>query len=275
MTVCPVAIYFFVLELGVCPSGRENLMKKRNHYMFGAALAGMAVGGVPGLVNRAHAALVTNADFTFETSGVAISTSVTQGASPVGPLVAEIGTGSAYGSHAATGAVFSSPAGNGSTHSFSANDWTGGDYYKFVVPTTGIQNILFSFDQISSSTGPKAFSLFYSTDGTNFSSISNYTLTLTQSETNSNGGTGTESTWTPTATGAYNLSFDLSGVPALNNDANAAFEIVENDTTTATAGTDRVDNVVVSGTAVPEPAELSMLTMAAAGLLFRRRPKKM
>ncbi len=247
-------------------------MKQRTRYVFGAALAGVAFGGIPGLVNRAHAALVTNAAFTFETSGLAFSTSVTQGATAFGPVLAESGTGSAYGSHAATSAVYSSPAGNGSTHSFSANVWANGDYYRFVVPTTGIQNIIFSFDQISSSTGPKAFSLFYSTDGTNFSSFSNYTLTLTQTATATGGtATSTESTWGTGSSGAYNWSFDLSAITGLNGDANAAFEIVENDTTTATGGTDRVDNVVVAGSAVPEPATATLLTAAAAAMLLRRR----
>jgi hypothetical protein len=246
-------------------------MKAKSSYVFGAALAGVALGGVPGLVNRAHAALVTNAAFTFETSGLAFSTSATQGATAFGPLLAESGTGSAYGSHAATNAVFSSPAGNGSPHSFSSNVWGSGDYYRFAVPTSGIQNVLFSFDQISSSTGPKAFSVYYSSDGTNFQSLSNYTLVLTQNTTNSTGGTGTESTWSTNVTGAYNLSFDLSAITAMNDNPNAAFEIVENDTTTATAGTDRVDNVVIAGSAVPEPAALSLLTVAASAAMYRRR----
>ncbi len=248
-------------------------MKSRSKYVFGAAVAGLALGGVPALVNKANAALVTNADFTFETSGSAFSTSVTQGSTAFGPVVAEIGTGSAYGSHAATSAVYSSPAGNGSVHSFSSNVWASGDYYKFVVPTTGIQNILVSYDQISSSTGPKVFSLFYSSDGTNFSSISNYTLSLTQTQFNNSTPsiTGTESTWSTSLSGAYNLAFDLSGISALNNDPNAAFEIVESDTTTATGGTDRIDNVVVAGTAVPEPATMTLLTVAASTLLLRRR----
>ncbi len=248
-------------------------MKKQTRYVFGAALAGVALGGVQGLVQQAHAALTTNADFTFETGGVAFSTSVTQGATAFGPIAAEIGTGSAFGSHANTAAVYSSPAGNGSLHSFSANAWASGDYYKFAVPTTGIQGILFSFDQISSSTGPKAFSIFYSTDGTNFSSFSKYTITLTQtaSATGTGTSTSTESTWGTGSSGAYNWAFDLSAVTGLNNNPNAAFEIVENDTTTATGGTDRVDNVIVSGSAVPEPATMSLLTVAAAATALRRR----
>lgn len=259
-------------------SSRSSSRRRNAHYVFGAALAGVAMGGVPSVVNHAHAAVVTNADFTFETSGLAFSASVTQGASPFGPVLAEIGTGSAYGSHAATSAVYSSPSGNGSNHSFSSNVWAAGDYYKFVVPTTGIQNVIISFDQISSSTGPKVFDLIASSDGTNFTYAGGtYTISLTQNATSTGNGalTGTEgtstteSTWNPTYSGAYNESFALPA--SFNNDPNAVFEIVETDTTTATAGTDRVDNVIISGTTVPEPAELSLLTVAAAALMFRRR----
>jgi len=246
-------------------------MKEKVRYVFGVALAGMAFGGVHGFVDRAQGAAITQADFTFETSGVAFSTSVTQGSAAFGPVLAEVGTGSAYGSHVGTNAVYSSPAGNGSLHSLSSNVWLAGDYYQFTVPTTGIQNIVVSYDQISSSTGPKVFNFLYSTDGTTFSTAGSYSIGLTETATNSTGGTATESSWGTASTGGYNHSFDLSGIPGLNNDAGAVFEIVDADTTTATGGTDRIDNVIVSGTAVPEPASLSLMTLAAAGLLFRRR----
>lgn len=250
-------------------------MKDKVRYVFGAALAGVAMGGVPGLVGRAHAALVTNADFTFETSGLSFSTSVTQGTNAFGPILADIGSGSAYASHSATNAVYSSPSGNGSLHSLSANVWTAGDYYQFQVPTTGIQNIIVSYDQVSSGTGPKVFSFLYSVDGMNFSTAGSYSIGLTQDATNtaSTTLTGTESSWNPSSSGAYNQVFNLSAVAGLNNDTSAIFEIVEADTTTATSGTDRVDNFIVAGSAVPEPASLTLLTLAGAAALFRRRGK--
>src|ERR1700744_5961826 len=69
-----------------------------------------------------------------------------------GPLAAEIGTGSALGHHASAAAVYSTPAGNGSSHSFSSNNWSVGDYYQFSVSTLGDTDVSFSWDQTSSST---------------------------------------------------------------------------------------------------------------------------
>jgi hypothetical protein len=255
-------------------------MEMRSRYIFGAALAGLALGGVPGIVNRAHGATITQAHFSFETSGLAFSSSATQGTAPFGPLIAESGTGSAYGSHAATNAVFSSPAGNGSAHSFSSNVWAPQDYYQFNVPTTGIQDIVVSYDQIGSSTGPQAFTFVASEDGirSDGTTVGSYSIGLTQNYTDTNNATGTESTWSPTKSAVgYNESFNLSSLSSLDGDASAAFFIVDSDTAhTATAGTSRLDNVIVSGTAaVPEPAAMTLLTVASAGLMLRRKSKSL
>ena len=70
------------------------------------------------------------ADWTFETSMPATA----------GPFTAEIGAGSALGFHAGT-TVYSTPAGNGSAHSFSSTAWSVGDYYQFQVSTVGNPNV--------------------------------------------------------------------------------------------------------------------------------------
>ena len=197
----------------------------KSAYVFGAALA---MGSIGTLVNNADAAIVTAAAFTFETSSSAFSASVT---SPVlGPLVAESGIGTASASHAATGTVYSSPAGSGSARSLSANNYVAGDYFQFSVPTTGLDTIKIAFDAVSSSTGPKVFSLQYST-GAGYAAFGSYTLN-----------TGTTTAFATAATNsAINYVFDLSGVTALNNNPLASFRLVEADTTTATGGTSRID----------------------------------
>src|SRR5208282_848324 len=112
---------------------------------------------------------ITITDWTFETSLPATA----------GPFSPEIGSGSASGSHAGA-SVYSSPAGNGSSHSFSSTIWAVNDYYQFSVSSIGFQNIRLSFDQTSSSTGPGKFLLVYSTDSVSFSPFgSDYSVSAT------------------------------------------------------------------------------------------------
>jgi hypothetical protein len=262
-------------------------MQKKSHYVFGAAVAVGGIQGLFGLAHQAHAATLT--DFTFETSGLGFSTSVTQGGAEFTAGTAEVGSGTAFGSHAATAAVYSSPAGNGSPHSFSSNNWAPGDYYEFDVDTTGLTGIKLSFDQISSGTGPSQFLLQYSSDGGfSFVTVGTYSISSVGAAS---------SFWSnnPTASqAAYNHAFNLSAFTDLNNNPDAIFQLVDNGTTpfassitftvstttgtftgtqgTGTGGTDRVDNFLV--TTVPEPAAVSLLTVAAAALLGRRRSKE-
>src|SRR5882724_206108 len=92
------------------------------------------------------------AQWTFESSfGSITGTSTT-----LGGLSPETGAGTASGVHASA-ATWSSPAGNGSAHSFSVNTWAVGDYFQFQTSTLGLNNILVSFDQTSSGTGPRDF----------------------------------------------------------------------------------------------------------------------
>jgi hypothetical protein len=244
----------------------RSAMNKKSRYVFGAALAGMALGGVHGMVNRAHGAVIA-ADFTFESPNSFFPSSGTSstftlfasftGAS-VGPILADSGTGSAYGVHASTATVYSAPVGNDSAKSFSANHWLSGDDYDFQVPTTGLDDILVSFDQTSSGTGPKAFSLVYASGAT--SGTVPYTV-------------GTASFAATSSVTAVTFGFDLSAVTGLDNSSLVDFKLVDNDTTTATGGTDRVDNFIVQGTAtsVPEPAGLSLLAASTLALVRRRK----
>ena len=288
-------------------------MKQKSRYVFGAALAGAAFGGVPQMIQRAHAAPITAGGFSFETSGQAFFptvsgtststatqagtttkatlTNTTTGYSTpttasIGPFIAESGAGSAYGVHTSASTAYSRAAGNGSAIALSSTQWAAGDYYQFSVPTTLIDNVVVSFDQISSGTGPGQFTLQYSTGGA-YSTVAGYTIpyitysfSTTSAATTYTTGTGSSGFSSGTSNTALSFAFDLSSITGLNEDASASFRLVDanavslNGGTVGTSGTDRVDNFVVSGTAVPEPATVSLLALSAVGLMARRRETK-
>jgi hypothetical protein len=266
---------------------------KTKQYVFGAALASVALGGVPSLLHKAKAASATNADFTFEnvnqtffpSSGTGTAT-FSGGTSTftnyagysshasVGPLIAESGSGTAYGVHASTKTVWSSPAGNGSSQSFSANVWSQNDYYEFDVPTTSIQNIIVSFDQVSSSTGPRDFELL-AIDGIGSATYTIGSYVLPSGQSFSAGASNT------TLHYAFSLTSNSAGT-VFDNNSSVAFRLVNYDTagvtgSIGTAGTDRVDNFMVAGDqiiGVPEPSTLALASIGISGLLMRHKARK-
>jgi hypothetical protein len=183
------------------------------------------------------------ATWTFETSLPATA----------GPFAPEVGAGSARGFHAGA-STYSNPVGNGSAHSFSSNTWAIGDYYQFSTSTIGYNGITLSWDQISSGTGPRDFTLSFSTNGTTFTDFAPYTVLANASP----------NVWsTGTAIAASSYAFDLSAFTSLNNLAAVYFRLVDTSNVSAaggvvgTTGTDRVDNFTISGnavSAVPVPA---------------------
>ena len=190
-------------------------------------------------------------------------TTTNTGSTPVvsaGSATADSGAqtaGSSFtGFHASSAAVWSNPAGNGSTKSLSSNGWAAGDYYQFQFSTTGDNNISITWDQTGSNTGPRDFKVQYGTDGTNFTDATGPNSTYQV----------TNDAWSSTTgKSASTRTLDLSSVTALNGQATVFIRLVDttavaiNGGAVASTGTERVDNFTVSGsngTATPQHAPL-------------------
>ncbi len=217
-------------------------------------IAALAAVASLGLVATARADLL--ALWTFETSVPTTS----------GPHTAESGIFAASSvASSNSGGTFSNPAGNGSNESFSSNGWDPGEYYQFQTNSTGFENITVSYGQATSATGPGFFDFFYSTDGTTYIQFgSTYD--------------GPDLDFSSTTFRPENvLSFDLTSITALDNDASIFFRVAVNGTTaenggtTASTGTFRIDDFAVNATAVPEPASLALAGLGGLFLLRRRR----
>ena len=205
----------------------------------------------------------TIANWTFETSQPAGS----PGAGAwITNIAAEVGPGVAAGRHAGN-ATYSTPAGNGSAHAFSSTAWASGDFYQFAVNTLGFQSVTVAFDQTGSATGPRDFQFSFSTDGVNFTTVGPTYIVLTNSASANNEGSGkSTSVWSSTGSqqSAYTVTFDLSSTNSLANQPLVYFRLTvvdgtaENGGSIGSAGTDRVDNFIVSGTPMPTSPTLTI-----------------
>jgi hypothetical protein len=148
---------------------------------------------------------------------------------------------------------YSSPAGNGSAHSFNSTHWASGDYYQFQVSTVSLIGINIQWDQTGSGTAPASFELDYGTSPSGpFTLVSAYNV-------------GTTSWSSSSHTNSSSFSFNLPA--GANNQSTLFLRLIADANATSTAGTDKVDNVVVQ---TPEPTTLALLALAALPLIRRR-----
>ena len=158
------------------------------------------------------------------------------------------------GTHSSASTVWSSPAGNGSTYALSSNAWNVGDYYQISLATTGYSSVSVAWEQTRSSTGPAGVEAVLSVDGgSTFSSLGAYTVN--------------QVSWS--ATVPVTTSSFGSLASAADNQASVIirFKVVTAGTSTTT-GTNRIDNIVVSGS-IPAPGAAALIGLA--GLVSRRR----
>ncbi len=209
----------------------------------------------------ASANIVASWSMTTAIPAATTGSNYTYGAADAGDVTA--GTSlSAF--HALAATTWSTPAGNGSQYSFSSNNWSVGDYYQITLSTLGYGNVSLSWDQTRSSTGPSSFRVDMSTDGTNFSTIlASYSVIQAGLA-----GSGTLSWSTSAANYQSAFTTSIASIAGADDAASLTFRFV-NLSTVAAAGTNRIDNIIVSGDVVPAPGAIALLGLA--GLVARRR----
>jgi hypothetical protein len=255
-----------------------NMEKKIGKNKMKKIILLIAIGSVLNL-DYARASVIL-ANWTFETYTASATATAT------GPtLLAEAGLGAgvavATGVHASSSAVWSSPAGNGSAKSFSANNWTVGDYYQFRASSLGYSGISLRWDQTGSSTGPTNFSLLYSTDsGANFTQFATYAVVKSTGTLINYSDSTTGGSWLSTKTATNtSFSYDFSSITGLDSNSNIVFRLAQlnnittGSSTVANTGTGRIDNVIITAS-VPEPSTGALLVLGGAALVAVRSLRK-
>jgi len=163
----------------------------------------------------------------------------------------------------AAGTTNNARLGDSAGQSLSLQGGTGtannGRHITFNVSTLGFANITVSFATQGTSTGFNSNQFQYSLDGVTFI---DFGLPYTPAS----------------AFGSVPLVFSLAGIVGLSDNPNAAFRILFNGATSST-GTNRIDNIVVEGTAatttsVPEPTTAILLLSGLSGLYGVRKRRR-
>lgn len=139
--------------------------------------------------------------------------------------------------------------GGGSSAPFPGN----GTYIQLSFSTTGFENIVVSFATRGTSTGFNSSDWLYSTNGTDFTSLG-------------------VSTATRNTTFAL-ATVDFSAVSAIENASTVYLRYVLNGATSS-SGNNRIDNLLVEATAVPEPSTYAMLFAGVGVMIWVVRRKR-
>ncbi|MFZ4573548.1 MAG: hypothetical protein ACOYN0_04075 [Phycisphaerales bacterium] len=165
--------------------------------------------------------------------------------------------------HSNAAATYTSPVGNASALSFSSNNWGIGDYYQARVSTLGYTGISVSWDQARSATGPASFTLLLSVDNG-----ANWTTLVASYGVVQSGGGGSPATWT--SSGVRNPLYTLGPVSTgglADNQSTVLFRFQALSAGTAASGSNRIDNVEITG--VPTPGAIALVGLG--GLIAGRR----
>ena len=121
------------------------------------------------------------------------------------------------------------------------------------VSTIGLKDPIITFATRGTSTGFNASAWSYSTDGISFTPISNSS-------------TATTSTTFALAT------VDLTGISAVANQSSVIFRYAV-DGATSSSGNNRIDNLQINATPVPEPATIALAGLGVLGIFASRRSR--
>lgn len=197
----------------------------------------------------------TVAFWTFETSPPAdLSNSATIGGVAADTVKAGV-VATASGVHASANTDWTTPAGNGSANSLSANEWAAGDYFQFTMSGGPFHAPFFEFDQTRSATGPANFKVQADIGSGFFDVGSPYVVA--------------QNTWSSGAPVPSHQFFQIPGFTT--NISQFTVRIIALEAGSATGGTGRVDNVHAHN--IPEPAScaVALTALAAFGAVRRRR----
>jgi DNA/RNA endonuclease G (NUC1) len=219
------------------------------HTGGGSSGAGVTLSGSVSASGGGGGTAAVLAQWTFEnlTSGLPVTNSA------FGTAYAEAGlqSGSAAltGLHASSATAYSTPSGNGSAKSISANNWATNDYYQIRFSSAGHHNLKLTFDHTGSGTGPAEFLVSYSTNGGTFTTFSNYDIAKTNATS--------AATWNSiNSNSVSSVTMNLTPVEGLNNQSDVYLRFVMRSTlalgggTVGTGGTSRLDNVVVEAVSI-------------------------